>query len=125
MRIKFFFVAIVLIGSLASASGQSTKTKTDQLPEGCIIERGLIKAKQDFHFQLSSDGKTATLVNAKNNVAGTFNCSCAARKSDSCGILQTGEAIKCLGDCVCSMFTTCSGGIKYSINLSTGVVKNI
>jgi hypothetical protein len=125
MRIKFFFAAIVLIASLASARAQSTKNSTVQLPEGCIIESGLIKAKQGFHFLLSSDRKTATLVNAKNNIAGTFNCSCAVGKSGNCGILQTGEAIKCLGDCGCSMFTTSSGGIKYSINLSTGVIKKI
>ncbi len=125
MKIKFLLTLAIVFFSFASGSAQSAKKNIDGLPEGCIIESGLIKTKQGFHFQLSADRKTATIINAKNNVAGTFNCSCAAGKSGSCGILQTGDAIKCLGDCGCSMFTTSSGGIKYSINLSTGVVKKI
>jgi hypothetical protein len=125
MNIKFFLAAIILIASLASARAQSTKNNTAQLPEGCIIESGLIKAKQGFHFQLSADKKKATLVNAKNNISGTFSCHCSEGKDGNCSVLQSGEGIRCTGNCGCKILTVVSGGVKIGINLTTGEIKKI
>jgi hypothetical protein len=125
MNIKFFLIAIILIASLASASAQSTKNGAAQLPEGCIIENGLLKAKQGFHFQLSADKKKATLVNAKNNISGTFNCHCSEGKDGNCSVLQSGEGIRCTGNCSCKILTVVSGGVKIGINLTTGEIKKI
>jgi hypothetical protein len=81
MKRKIFLTLAILIFSVACVNAQVLKKSTAELPTGCIIENGFLKAKQGFSFQLSADKKTATLINAKNNISGTFNCTCSGGKA--------------------------------------------
>ncbi|MBK7290517.1 MAG: hypothetical protein KBF82_13785 [Chitinophagaceae bacterium] len=124
--IIMFVFSLVVISSSFGQTKTGTPAQTLKLQEGIQIVDGKLQAKQGFYFQVSTDAKFATLINAKDNTTGgTFSCVCGIKNSGSgCNILVSQRMIACVGNCSCKITTTINS-LSYTVDFIKGNLKKV
>ncbi|MBK6827494.1 MAG: hypothetical protein IPG86_11740 [Chitinophagaceae bacterium] len=123
-KITITLMMLMLCSLMFAQNGKTPPEDTRALPEGLVVVKGKLKAKAGYQFQLSADGKSATLVNAKGvSTSGTFSCGCGNNSSSgACSVVILNGGLNCTGNCSCQLVTIITS-IRYAVDLSAGVLK--
>ena len=123
-KLSITTMVLLFCSVLFAQNGKTVPDNTRPLPEGLEVVKGKLKAKPGYQFQLTTDGKSATLVNAKGvSTSGTFSCGCGNNSSTgACSVVILNGGLNCTGNCSCQLVTIITS-IKYAVDLSAGVLK--